>query len=84
MRISRPILTSLALSGFFLSTAQAQDLVYELGGEATTAGDYGRSVASAGDIDADGVPDILVGSPFHNPGGGIGGGVLSTRAKPAA
>lgn len=32
---------------------------------------FGFSIAALGDIDGDGIGDLIVGAPFHGPGGGI-------------
>ncbi|MCI0588484.1 MAG: FG-GAP-like repeat-containing protein [Planctomycetes bacterium] len=45
------------------ATARSQDLfIWELAGAAGGDG-FGRSVARAGDVDGDGIPDIVVGAP---------------------
>ena len=51
------------------SLTSAQGLVYELGLEATNGDDLGRSVADAGDVDLDGIPDLIVGAPFDDAAG---------------
>ncbi|KAA3607841.1 MAG: hypothetical protein DWQ01_12195 [Planctomycetota bacterium] len=51
-----------------LQMASAQDLYLAYDGPAQ--GDqFGTSVACPGDVDLDGVPDFLVGAPFHDAGG---------------
>lgn len=70
-------LTGLNLSLVFIlsSAAIAQERVYVLGEFASNGDDFGRTVADAGDIDGDGVPDLLVGAPFDNQGGVNSGAV---------
>jgi hypothetical protein len=79
--------TLVALSSF--QDLCAQELAYALGDEATHLSDFGYSVADAGDVDFDGVPDVLIGSPFDSTSGasagatriysGKSGGLLWTR-----
>lgn len=55
---------------------RAQSIVYVLGsGEATGADAFGRSAAGAGDVDADGFPDVIVGAPFDDANGTSSGTV---------
>lgn len=51
------------------TTSYAQELLYTLGEAASGNDQFGRSVANAGDVDADGVDDVIVGAPFAYTGG---------------
>lgn len=67
-----PTLTLALLALHFTApVAPAQELVYQLGAEAMSNADFGRSVADAGDVNLDGVPDVVVGAPFNGSGGTI-------------
>ena len=44
-------------------------------GSLSSGGEFGRSVASLGDLDGDGVSDLAVGVPFDHQGGWIHGGL---------
>jgi hypothetical protein len=58
-----PAIAALATS----LAASAQTVAFERGGDA--AGDYfGLAVAVAGDVNLDGIPDVLVGAPQVHPG----------------
>ncbi len=76
--VLRPLLSVLffLVSLLFLSTRPAAAIsgrtVFTRVG--TGAGDqFGYSVASAGDFDADGHPDVIMGAPFNDGGGGSSG-----------
>jgi hypothetical protein len=73
MRFHTPVLTLTAFSTLLGASTTAQEQVYLLGAEATNASDFGRAVADAGDVDLDGVPDVVVGAPFDS-GNGAGAG----------
>jgi len=78
-RSGRTIACLLGLSGL-LPLAHAQNVLYTFHGEAS--GDaFGSSVAAAGDVDADGFPDLIVGQPGSDVGMFGAGGlqVLSGR-----
>jgi hypothetical protein len=54
-------------------------LLYELDGSAS--GDYlGRAIAGMGDLDGDGVPDLLLGAPNASPGGRAEAGLVQVRS----
>jgi len=57
-------------------SATAQELAYQLGDEATNGDDFGRAVASAGDIDLDGHPDIVAGAPYDDANGTSSGSIF--------
>jgi hypothetical protein len=69
------LLTSalLALAG---SVASAQEQIYLLGLGATNGDAFGHAVGDAGDVDLDGVPDVVVGSPFDDPNGNDSGAAI--------
>lgn len=55
------------------------NLLFEFLG--TEGGTYlGSGVGGAGDLDGDGVPEILIGAPFATGNGPAGGGVVSVRS----
>jgi hypothetical protein len=54
-------------------------LLYEFDGSAS--GDYlGRGIAGIGDLDGDGVPDLLLGAPNASPGGRAQAGLVQVRS----
>jgi hypothetical protein len=66
----------------------SSQLAYQVIDDTTTTG-AGASLARAGDIDGDGVTDLLVGAPYHTQGGSDGGkayvmpgAALATDAAP--
>lgn len=67
-RITHPslFLSLVVLAG---STTLAQERVYQFGEFATHGDDFGRAVSDVGDLDGDGVTDLLVGAPFDDNAG---------------
>ncbi|MCB9913959.1 MAG: FG-GAP repeat protein [Planctomycetes bacterium] len=61
--------TFLAALAALASPAAAQQQLYTLGQEAVYLADFGRSVADAGDVNGDGVGDVVVGAPFDKVNG---------------
>ena len=83
-RLSAPTLAALCATA---PAAPAQTTLYSLHGDGASD-QLGEAVASAGDCNGDGVPDIVAGAPRDNSGGGLGyarvysgadGSVLFTR-----
>ncbi len=70
----------LALAG----AASAQEQVYLLGAEASQNDDFGRAVADAGDVDLDGVPDVVVGAPFDGAAGVSSGSIFVYSGRSGA
>jgi hypothetical protein len=65
------------------TTALAQVQLYSVVGP--TPGEYlGGSVSGAGDIDADGIPDLLVGSPYSSLGAPVAGQVQAFSGQSGA
>jgi hypothetical protein len=73
-RISNFHLPALLIAFSPLLPAQGQ--LYRLGAEATSNSAYGQAVADAGDVDADGIPDLAVGAPFFSVAGMTPGAVF--------
>ncbi|MFH1279243.1 MAG: FG-GAP-like repeat-containing protein [Candidatus Eisenbacteria bacterium] len=57
-------------------------LIRPLGGAAYDQ--FGKSVASAGDVNGDGYDDLIVGAPFNDAGGGDAGGAYLYYGGPSA
>jgi hypothetical protein len=62
------------------TTGSGQQLLFEVNGDAAFAG-FGSFVAPAGDVDADGYPDLLVGIPYERRGGIVPGNVRVFSGK---
>jgi len=65
-------------SALAFSGATGKLLLEFLGSEGGTY--LGSAVAGAGDIDGDGVPEILIGTPYGTGGGPYGGGVVTVQS----
>lgn len=59
------------MGGVFVYSGADGTLIHELQGQ-SSFGFFGWSVAGAGDVNADGVPDVIVGAPFHFAPGPVG------------
>jgi FG-GAP repeat len=59
-----PAILALMVSGLLVTAAQASTLLDPQPEDSTTR--FGQSVAVVGDITGDGVPDLVVGGPFHD------------------
>ena len=57
----------------FVYSGASGALIHRLDGEASLD-HFGGSVSAAGDVDADGIPDLLVGAPFADPGSRVDAG----------
>ncbi len=74
---------TLSICALLASPALAQQTLFTFFGDA--AGDkYGYSVRSAGDIDADGIPDMIVGAAFDQSNGNRSGSVRIYSGKDGA
>jgi hypothetical protein len=81
MRTRSTSLFTAGLLAVATSISSAQEQVYLLGAEATSNDDFGRAVADAGDVNLDGVPDIVVGAPFDTAGGTSSGSIFVYSGK---
>jgi hypothetical protein len=84
MKISPALLVAnLILLAIAPTTASAQVELYRVVGP-TSGESLGNSVASAGDIDADGIPDLLIGSPYSSIGAPVAGRVEAFSGRTGA
>src|SRR5215831_4351229 len=58
------VILALIVSGLLVTAAQASTLIDPQPEDSTTR--FGQSVAVIGDITGDGIPDLVVGGPFHD------------------
>lgn len=65
-----PLLTGLAAAALLASPTSAQTLLHTDAGP-TFLDEHGSAVANAGDVDGDGVDDVLAGAPEANSGTGM-------------
>ena len=85
----RTLVPAAAGGRVFLFSGASGALLRELAPATADAPNFGRSVSSPGDLSADGVPDVVVGSPGGQGGGsvlafsGANGGLLWSRPEPS-
>jgi hypothetical protein len=78
--LARSILAPLSLALAAAGTATAQTKLYSFQGDGAFD-QLGEAVAAAGDVNNDGVPDLISGAPRDNSGGGLGYARLNSSAR---
>src|SRR5262245_59273398 len=68
------LFSSLAVAAFVATSAHAQDVRFQFDGQTVGEG-LGTSIDGGGDVNQDGVPDVVVGAPQHVESGNVVGRV---------